>query len=498
MQYQYKPVIQSLTHQTMTEFNQNSLCIGNLIRIAGSNDNLDAVTVLRSYREGDDRHDNVSHLTKNHKVPALENCASFLKLEIRDQDDKKLYNKDNLADRIVLAIMSYFPTICSTCDSEYKIDFEGAEPTVTCYLCHQGAHPSCSSRPIGPAGTVWICTTCLDTHKPLYPLISIPIEPISAHLVNEGTQTVDSPPNLTDQGTETEDLHQPTQVAIDAIPENSTPPVFNSSSILNTPSLATTQIYIPDSPVTSYTQSFRPETHNESIISNPSHEVQTTYSIERSICQLYKIGKCPHGLSGKTMVNNQQCKFAHPKKCRYYCRHGPNSPLGCRKGGSCTFFHPVLCKYSVQKHECTNLECTFTHLKFTKRYTAHPERENISPPNYQKSPDSNRRLDPNVPDVHQSQRYQSHDAPNFTQQLPVPQSHQNNDMSFLVKLVEHVKDELLGKITTMEKDMRSQIDSIIPNSTNYLSPPPQLFYNPPLQNLTMPQINIPQNPGFQC
>ena len=34
---------------------------------------------------------------------------------------------------------------------------------------------------------------------------------------------------------------------------------------------------------------------------------------------------------------------------------------------SCKYFHPILCKFSVQKRLCTHDKCTFTHLKGTKR-----------------------------------------------------------------------------------------------------------------------------------
>ena len=88
------------------------------------------------------------------------------------------------------------------------------------------------------------------------------------------------------------------------------------------------------------------------------------------ICPLYKKRQCPHGASGKNEVDGNVCPLAHPRKCLKFCRFGKRKG-GCSKGGSCKYYHPVLCKYSVKSNQCTNLECTYTHLKGTKR----PKRE---------------------------------------------------------------------------------------------------------------------------
>ena len=81
---------------------------------------------------------------------------------------------------------------------------------------------------------------------------------------------------------------------------------------------------------------------------------------------MYKVGKCKHGLRGNKEVDGQKCTSQHPKKCQKYCSFGTNK-YGCKKGDNCTYYHPVLCKFSVQKRLCTNKDCTFIHLKGTKR-----------------------------------------------------------------------------------------------------------------------------------
>ena len=40
---------------------------------------------------------------------------------------------------------------------------------------------------------------------------------------------------------------------------------------------------------------------------------------------------------------------------------------GCKKGVDCDFDHPTLCRYSVKKRLCTNLQCTYVHLAGTAR-----------------------------------------------------------------------------------------------------------------------------------
>ena len=92
------------------------------------------------------------------------------------------------------------------------------------------------------------------------------------------------------------------------------------------------------------------------------------HEVSKEDCPKYKIGQCPHGISGKTKVGGEDCKFTHRKRCRKFCKFGSTNKLGCQRGDDCKYFHPTLCKYSVQRGVCTNLECKFTHLKHTQRF----------------------------------------------------------------------------------------------------------------------------------
>ena len=85
------------------------------------------------------------------------------------------------------------------------------------------------------------------------------------------------------------------------------------------------------------------------------------------ICEKYKKYNCPHGQHGLTEVDEEQCRYLHPKRCFKYTKAGNHSVHGCTKGNECEFYHPILCKYSVRYRRCLNPECTYTHLRFTKR-----------------------------------------------------------------------------------------------------------------------------------
>ena len=94
------------------------------------------------------------------------------------------------------------------------------------------------------------------------------------------------------------------------------------------------------------------------------------------ICPLFVKNKCPHGLSGKKEVNGKTCDKTHPKRCNRYCRSGTHKKYGCtKKKDECELYHPKLCRDSVSGRACLNEDCTFTHLKGTKRH-AEPEQKN--------------------------------------------------------------------------------------------------------------------------
>lgn len=94
---------------------------------------------------------------------------------------------------------------------------------------------------------------------------------------------------------------------------------------------------------------------------------QANPEISRSslICSYFKKGKCRHGLNGKKIVNGRQCSFRHPKKCIKFCKYGNDIHKGC--AGGCGYFHPIICRNSLNYGQCFLSECTFNHLVGTQR-----------------------------------------------------------------------------------------------------------------------------------
>ncbi|KAL5271626.1 hypothetical protein ACHWQZ_G002039 [Mnemiopsis leidyi] len=90
-------------------------------------------------------------------------------------------------------------------------------------------------------------------------------------------------------------------------------------------------------------------------------------AFEETVCDAYKRRQCPHGLTGKRLIDGQPCKFKHPPRCFRWCKHGDNQRLGCTKGNDCKYLHPKLCRNSVLKRYCPNQDCSYHHLKHTRR-----------------------------------------------------------------------------------------------------------------------------------
>lgn len=84
-------------------------------------------------------------------------------------------------------------------------------------------------------------------------------------------------------------------------------------------------------------------------------------SPKEKICIFYRRGKCKHGRAGKG------CQYSHPKLCNKFKINGSNPRGGCRNVKNCKFLHPKICYGSKDKRECYNKECTYLHLKGTRR-----------------------------------------------------------------------------------------------------------------------------------
>ena len=246
---------------------------------------------------------NVKALSK-FNLDMLEPCAEYLNVSLADNANNKLFTKDTLITRILLALNALLPKTCSQCLEKYAVEFESEEePCFVCHMCFQGSH-NCEAtkarfaallniQPPQLAGSIWLCHECLAT--------SNPVKPRKSRSRHDRTATES-------EQTNGDNLNNPT----------------------NGDEIAVNQV-----------------------------------SIET--CSEYKKGKCPHGMRGTKVIEGKRCAFSHPKRCTRYCRNGSKGKNSCQKGVECEFYHPTICRYSVKKRLCTNKKCTYVHLAGTAR-----------------------------------------------------------------------------------------------------------------------------------
>ena len=100
------------------------------------------------------------------------------------------------------------------------------------------------------------------------------------------------------------------------------------------------------------------------------------------VCPKYHNGKCPHGLRGNKEIKGKKCELQHPKRCFKFCKFGDKHKYGCKGGQSCDYYHPAICRSSVQSRSCNKKNCTLVHLRGTHRAVSQPlpEQANNSRP----------------------------------------------------------------------------------------------------------------------
>ena len=274
------------------------------------------------------------------KVESLEACAEFLNITLSDAESNKLFTKATLAPRLVDALFSLLPSTCMECNDHYTVEREPElAPFFTCYRCFQGSH-SCelmkekhealSSIPL-PTGMIWLCKRCHESMNPIQPRKSK-----SRH--NSVSKSVPS-------------LSRNTDATNSRQVESS---LASSSSMQETPKHPLANL-----------ESEQGRLHLQRRLSEHVDNDESPEFVD--VCKKYKIGQCPHGLRGNKVVNGSTCPNKHPKRCFKYCKHGTKDKGGCKKGTKCTYYHPILCKFSVKGKQCSKPECPYPHLAGTKR-----------------------------------------------------------------------------------------------------------------------------------
>ena len=252
-----------------------------------------------------------------------------MQVRTQDYDRKQLYPyKDTLIDRIILKIESHFETTCDECEVKFRNKLsDQEEPLLSCYLCYQGSHNCDETKakfePIRQYlsdaegklnGINWLCCGCRKNND-------LALTPKSKKARNEPSESDPSESHREDNGEAEEDQSDgEDDEEQEEVPEERSP------------------------------------RRNREIIQNSD------------ICPLYKKMQCPHGLTGKRLINEAPCNKAHPPRCLKYCRFANDNKLGCTKGKECRYYHPTLCRHSVKRRVCLVVDCKFTHLNGTKKY----------------------------------------------------------------------------------------------------------------------------------
>ena len=305
----------------------NELSIGDLLLRAGTNEIVKQV--ISKFDRSKKRAENLKAL-KSSNLEMWEHCAEFLCINLADSDRNKIYTKDTLASRILFQLNALLPSQCPECNQKYVIDLEPEKkPLFHCHMCFRGSHDCAVVSGLHdvltqasidlPSSYVWLCKFCKES--------SVPIE-------SRKRKTPHDSVNITD------------------------PAIL---ARLNADTIYSSQV---SSPCNESSESFR---NQEKFNLNDLNSKLDKVVRERVCEKWYTRGKCPHGLRGKKEHDGRVCEFEHPRYCDKYCCFGTQRNFGCNNGSSCKFFHPVLCKFSVKNKLCTNSECTFIHLKGTRR-----------------------------------------------------------------------------------------------------------------------------------
>jgi len=283
-------------------------------------------------------------------LEVLEQCATFLNIPTKDEtSETALYsNKQPMATRIVLGIEALYPSHCVTCDTDYSTEFNSKEDTLCCYKCFQESHTceEMKKRTLAlkgltdlPAGVIWLCNECTVELNPTSP-------PKKKRTVTGTTTPVQGgTPVNSRPGT----------------PRNGTSMGSEKGHNINKDELAKALQMAKDE------RSQLEKTEEKTNDNNQDAKQSYNTVASTKICPQFLAHNCQHGRKGDYEVGGKVCEFVHPKLCRRYCADGSNRKYGCTRGRQCFYYHPKLCWNSTETRHCPEENCTFSHLRGTKR-----------------------------------------------------------------------------------------------------------------------------------
>ena len=245
---------------------------------------------------------------------------------------------------------------------------------------------------------------------------------------------------------------------------------------------------------------------------SPRRNRQKENNSDAPICEAYKRRECPHGLTGKREVEGKPCPNQHPPRCFRWCKHGDNKRVGCTKGDECRYFHPKLCRSSVLKRFCPNQNCTYHHLKHTRRPkenqdTRNPDRRGRRksstippPPSGLLRYDSASTLNgtPYVPTIQKrtttAAKTQDLNDNNNNNKPPVPRDSNDRSDAFLFQLLENMKEGIVNQVSDRLVEFQSMIPEMVKEQVLMTRPAQAL---PMFQMLPHQQLPHQQLPHIQ-
>ena len=399
-----------------------------------------------------------------HSKKELSAAATYLK-----QIPTKL-KREELRDAIISRIDNLLLEECRKCKEFYSVDREDI-PTASCSNCGQGAHESCykdlaitlNDYP----GIQYLCSRCEYPNK------------LSSDSNLNSAEEEETPASDNTHHTESDDFQE-------RLEEESLQPTHQRLAHAH-PSRDDAQAQINNFNTPIHLRVRTDEevnreggrdynTNNTNFDEDYEGDWRGDYT--RPTCEKLRRGVCPHGISGRTLVNGQECFYTHPKRCMPFCRNGTNSRDGCNRGRDCDRLHPILCKFSVRHRCCYNLKCKFTHLKMTRRYRTREQSD-------EQEEQHTRRSDRNP--QHEDNRDYSHQQRNDNERSDM---HQRNTMTPLATTNQLPNEtaSFLAKLPELFKQMQQELKEVKHIQQTRQYPPAMPWYT----TVVKPATNHPQ------
>ena len=425
-------------------------------------------------------------LLSNFNKETLGNTYKFLSKGVSFSKLKK----HEITDLLIMKVKNYFPDTCQICNTEYSHSFN-SEVFLSCHSCGQEVHKPCYQKLLSELnfntdsssyltdifkipGIHFLCHNCQEeniirslyehTHDNDEKSHSNSSENTNEQSVNFGKTTDESlivdvtqltPSASIDNNHIHNDIHLNPNVII------ASPPLQN--------------IEEDPSPASNHRTDFmrrkmlqEREEHSLVVSENSKEQVnlesnkgtESTEPIpEKSIptCKHYVRGWCKHGIKGKN------CPYSHPKACTKLLQHGNKLPRGCNKGSKCKNFHPRMCSSSISDGICLKPNCSYVHVRGTKRENKKVDRTSTKIP-------ENR--DTEVISQHSKQSQNKTSA------------HDNDPTQDFLKIMHNFKMEI---IKLMDVKITSLLSKQLINTgtTNQTQP------NPTINQMNYPQNSVP-------